>query len=483
MIDIRKSSFEPADRLVAAAVAAAVPREQLERFLRFGYVPQPKQLQFHSAARECDLADGPTEIGYGGVRGESKTHAAVAQVMLDDCQRIEGLKFLWVRKVGKAVRESFNDLRRRLLMRVAHDYRAQSGVIELTDTGATVVLGHFKHENDIDNYLGLEYDGILIEEATQLSAAKHRDIKTCRRTSKTNWRPRTYYTFNPGGVGHAHIKQLLYTPYKNENEIDTRFIFARRGDNRFIDSDYQKSLDDLVGWQRKAWRDGDMEIAAGQFFTNWRHEKHVFNHGEFELLSHWPVWCSMDYGFTHPTVVYLLTRNEGKIYIVDEHYQAGWLPRRHAPAIENMLARHGVTLNRLDAFVAGADVFAKGKDKEGKTIADQYEELGIRLEPANDDRINGAGELLELLGDDSVDPPIPHRLEISDLCVKLIECLPGMQHDPRRPEDVLKVDANEDGEGGDDTYDSGRYGVMYSTAPVISGYLGLGSTKSGWMNP
>ncbi len=38
-----------------------------------------------------------------------------------------------------------------------------------------------------------------------------------------------------------------------------------------------------------------------------------------------------------------------------------------------------------------------------------------------------------------------------------------MQHDPHRPEDVLKVDIDEnDSEmiSGDDFYDSGRYGIM-----------------------
>ena len=40
---------------------------------------------------------------------------------------------------------------------------------------------------------------------------------------------------------------------------------------------------------------------------------------------------------------------------------------------------------------------------------------------------------------------------------RLIECLPSLQHDPNRPEDVLKVDADEDGVGGDDAADCFRY--------------------------
>jgi hypothetical protein len=38
-----------------------------------------------------------------------------------------------------------------------------------------------------------------------------------------------------------------------------------------------------------------------------------------------------------------------------------------------------------------------------------------------------------------------------------VECLPTLQHDPNRPEDVLKVDADEDGFGGDDAADACRY--------------------------
>ena len=44
--------------------------------------------------------------------------------------------------------------------------------------------------------------------------------------------------------------------------------------------------------------------------------------------------------------------------------------------------------------------------------------------------------------------------------------LANAQHDPGRPEDVLKVDIGEDGEGGDDAYDCFRFGVMAVPAPV-----------------
>jgi hypothetical protein len=51
------------------------------------------------------------------------------------------------------------------------------------------------------------------------------------------------------------------------------------------------------------------------------------------------------------------------------------------------------------------------------------------------------------------------RLFIRQRCGRLVETLPSLQHDPNRPEDVLKVDADEDGGGGDDAADALRYFV------------------------
>jgi hypothetical protein len=61
---------------------------------------------------------------------------------------------------------------------------------------------------------------------------------------------------------------------------------------------------------------------------------------------------------------------------------------------------------------------------------------------------------------------VPPRLFIHERCARLIECLPALQHDPNRPEDVLKVDADEDGVGGDDAADCLRYLVATKSRVV-----------------
>ncbi len=461
---------------VASMLRLGCPQDQALNFASAEIVLQERQLVASAAARACDKPDGPTAIGYGGARGGGKSHWLLAQMGADDCQRVPGLKCLLLRKVGKANMENFEDLRRRLFHKLEHEFTAYRGVLTFAN-GSRIIAGHFQNEKDIDAYLGLEYDVIGIEEATTLSSRKHQDISTCCRTSKPNWRPRIYSTTNPGGVGHAWYRQKFIVPYQRGAETETRFIPARVTDNHFTNAEYVKVLQNLTGWQKRAWFEGDWDIAAGQFFTTFRRDVHVIDDFDDTRAREW--FCAFDYGFTHYTVVLLgCTDGDGNVFIVDEHAQRLWLPERHAKAIEAMLARHEVSmawvtrgqprlswrtppdtskrplqLSDLERIVAGMDVFSRQSD--GTTVAEQYRRVGIRLSPANTDRINGWAEILSRFGD--IDAGLRPRLFIHKRCARLLDCIPAMQHDPNRPEDVLKVDADEEGVGGDDAADALRY--------------------------
>ena len=61
---------------------------------------------------------------------------------------------------------------------------------------------------------------------------------------------------------------------------------------------------------------------------------------------------------------------------------------------------------------------------------------------------------------------IAPKLFIHQRCGRLIETLPALQHDPNRPEDVLKVDADEEGVGGDDCADCLRYAVATKSRTI-----------------
>lgn len=442
-------------RYLTIAKRTGVARDQLQLFCAGGYVPQPKQMAFHAACRECDGADGPTEIGFGGARGPGKTHALLAQLSLDDCQRRPGLKVLLLRRVGKAVRESLEDLRVKVMGEVKHNYNRSSGTVTFPNS-SRIIVGHFKDERDIDNYLGLEYDVIGVEEATTLSAAKYRAIRTCNRTSRDDWRPRMYTTTNPGGVGHVWYKVRFVEPFRAQEETETRFIPATVDDNVFINEGYRRTLEQLTGWRKRAWLMGDWDISAGQYFTNFHYPVHAVE--PMPVPEYWPYkWLAMDYGWTHPTAVILFAMsNEGAIYVVDEYKQAKRVPKTHSKAILDMLKRWDLRTEDLDFFVGGGDMWQR--DRNGKCAADDYLEVFPMLERADMGRVSGASNLVYLLGDphQGVEP----KLFFYKTCDRTMSQLSSMQHNPNLPDDVLKTDVDSDGTGGDDLYDALRYGAM-----------------------
>lgn len=443
-----------AEVLCETAKSVGCPRDQIENFLGAGYVPQPRQLGFHAVARECDLPGKVDQASFGGARGPGKSHAVFAQVALDDCQRVAGLKALYLRKIAKQAKEQLEDLRQGILRHTPHEYARGTGVI-MFPNGSRIQIGHFKDEKDVDNYLGMEYDVIAIEEATTLSLSKYKTLRDSNRTSKPGWRPRIYLTTNPGGIGHAWFRERFVTPWRNGNETYTRFIPATVDDNVFIDKDYKRKLEENTGWKLKAYRYGDWDIAAGQFFTTWRYDAHTC--APFPIPAHWRKYGAIDYGRNHPQVVRFGAEDgDGNFYIFGGYRKSQWLVPRHAKEIKDELARFGLTTKDLYRFVIGGDAFAKRDAPE--SIAEQYQKEGIRLSLADMRRIDGAETMLELLGDP--DGGIEPRLKIFRTCASLIECIPMMEHDPNRPEDVLKIDVDEDGNGGDDEYDCCRYLCM-----------------------
>ena len=80
----------------------------------------------------------------------------------------------------------------------------------------------------------------------------------------------------------------------------------------------------------------------------------------------------------------------------------------------------------------------------------------------------GGSRLAELLSDP--DNGIEPRIQFFEHCRRTIETIPLMQHDPKRPEGAPRVDVDEEGRGGDNAYDSLRYGIMTPKRRGISVY-------------
>src|SRR3990167_2894771 len=258
---------------IQAAKDSGSPRDQVENFISRGYTPLDWQWSFHAAARAADLSDGPVEIGAGGARGPGKSHAIFAQSALDDSQRVPGLKTLFIRKTAISAKESFGDLIDRILKsKIAFDI--SNNIISFANE-SRILLGGFHSEDDIDKYVGVEYDEIVLEELNQLTEEKYEKLRGSLRTSKPGWRPRVYASFNPGGVGHNFVKTRFVLPHRLQEETTTRFIPATFEQNTYLNTEYIDYLKGLQGDLGRAWREGDFDLFAGQFFKEFSQKIHV----------------------------------------------------------------------------------------------------------------------------------------------------------------------------------------------------------------
>lgn len=301
-----------------------------------------------------------------------------------------------------------------------------------------------------------EYDFIYSNQTEQLSLEDWETLST-RCTGRAGNAPfaQMIGDCNPGPEDHWILKRPSVTRLDSHHEDNPR-LFDADGNMTEAGKTTMAVLDALTGVRKQRLRYGRWVGAEGQFFELFDENIHVVE--PFAIPPNWLVWGALDYGFTHPLSFGLYTEdNDGCIYKIAEHVQNKWLMSQHAQAMDSLLIRHGIHKDRLREIVAGHDVFANRGDSQGQTIADQFAECGYRLTKANVDRINGAANLLYRLGNPILEQEPTFKIFKS--CVRTINCIPRMVHDPKRPEDVLKLNADAEGNGGDDEYDESRMGI------------------------
>ncbi|MEQ9027554.1 MAG: phage terminase large subunit [Aggregatilineales bacterium] len=460
------------DEYRLAIDAAGNPPDQIERFERARIILQPKQLEFAAWARRMDWVEhgdnerGAPELGIGGAKGPGKSFVIFAVVAVDDCQRYDGLKALYLRKTGKRALEQIQDLVMSVLQYVPHEYTM--GKVKFPN-GSQMLIGHFNNEKEAMNYAGIEYDDIAVEEATHLSERAYKSIRQSARTSK-DWRPRLYNSTNPLGVGHRWYKVRFIDHEREQAKIEERarkFIFATVDDNQFVNVDYRGNLEDLTGVEKRAYLFGDWDVSAGAYFDQWQYDLHVID--PLKPAAGWDVWASMDYGFNHWNMIYLHAKDgDGVVYTFAEIGHRKHHPDEIVPDFKAVLAEYGILQNKLKSFIAGADVFNKtGAAKQ--TVAEQYEKLGFKITMAEmgpGSRVAGAIHMAGLLGNEA--RGILPKWYVTRNCARLIDTMPYLERDPHNPEDVLKVDADGDGNGGDDGYDAARYGLYQKGTKQVS---------------
>lgn len=446
--------MEAVQRMIQRANKLGCPRNQVENFLSKQYVPLPWQWEFHALAREADSEESHIDkIGVGGARGPGKSHAVFAQITLDDCQRVPGLKCLFLRQTGTAAQESFEDLISKVVTgKVAHDY---IGHTLHFPNGSRILMGGFYREQDVSKYVGIEYDLIAVEELNQLTKRKLDLLLGSMRTSKPNWRPRLYASFNPGGIGHELVKSTFVTPHKKKDEEKTRFIPSTYLDNPHLNKGYIEYLESLDGDLGRAWRDGDFDVFEGQAFSEWRDDKHVVNNFDYPLEQCTRI-ISFDWGYRDKGVAsWLAFTPENRwgvrrCYLYRQLVQTETDPETWAKQLATYCS-----IDKVKYMVLPPDTFAHKESRV--TIASTIEDAlkphrvsVVRADASPGSRISRKA-ITHMFFSDAADGK-PY-FQSHEACTDFNESIKTLQYDTTNVEDIAP--------GDDHSWDSAFYGVVY----------------------
>jgi len=438
---------------------------------------QPKQRRFLETIEKTPVTF------YGGAKGGGKSKGLQLIMLLR--------RFQYAGSTGAIFRRTFPELEGNHIRPLfaafpaLREYWNEGKKLLTLPNGSTLQFCHCSNEPDIDLYQGREFHDLAIDEAGQWTEAMFRKLSGSNRSSKPGIKARVLLTGNPGGVGHGWLKRIFVERRFQERERpqDYAFIQALVDDNEALtanDPEYVHRLDAEPNEAlRKAYRYGDWNIFAGQFFQEITRDIHLIK--PFTVPPHWNRFGAYDFGFNHPAAFgWFATDEDGNVYLYRELVKAGLRVDQFAREINEF-----PDTQQCYPIVAGHDCWTvKGVLKDTAappTVAEEFQSHGILLKRAVIDRIQGAAHMRSYLALRGAQRK--PRFYIFDTCPVTFDCLSRMIHDPDRVEDVLKVDATEgDPLSGDDAYDMVRYGLMSRPAisdPVVAKHA-VGS--KGWYN-
>ena len=397
---------------------------------------------------------------YGGARGGGKSHVAI-RAAIKGALEYPGIKILFMRRKYGELEKNIIIPMNKLINSATMDgmpcgesiarYNGTMRILFFTN-GSMIVFGHLNNSSDVEEYQGLEYDWIFMEEATNFTYREFRMIGAAMRGA--NKIPKHFYlTCNPGGIGHYWVKRLFVDRQfeEAENPDDYSFIQALVTDNKAImehDREYLNMLDAQPEEIRNAWRFGDWDGLAGFYFKEFKKEVHTCK--PFLIPEEWPKYRAFDYGLDMFACYWFAIDFNDRVWVYREYCESGLIVSEAAEAMRRLTPPD----EHIQFTVAPPDMWTTQKDT-GRTMAEVFMQNGIGLVRANNQRIQGWMVVKEYLKIRQDNKP---GIIIFDDCVELIQDLPTLMRDEKNINDCAK-------EPHDITHspDAIRYGLIYRT--------------------
>ena len=368
---------------------------------------------------------------YGGARGGGKSWAMRTKFILLAVKH-PGIQILLLRRTLGELRDNHIVP----LLKILSDTAVYSETKKefLFPNGSRIKLGYCDGEQDVLQYQGQAYEVIGMEEATHFTYFQFQCLTECNRYSGNmveKFRPRMYFTCNPGGVGHDWVKRLFIDKlYRDgENPADYRFIQSLVFDNKYLtenDPDYVSALSALPDARKRAMLYGDWDAFEGAFFPEFDTRIHVVR--EPILPKNAILFRALDYGLDMTSCLWCAADGKGNITVYREFNSPDLILSQAAAEI---CARTPAG-EKIRYTVASPDLWNR-RQESGKSGFDILNSNGLKgLIKANNARIPGWRVVREYLNPKNG----KSRLAISGDCGELIRCLPLLRFDEKVREDA-----------------------------------------------
>jgi hypothetical protein len=415
------------------------------------YGPTPKQIQFHNCPARNVL--------YGGAAGGGKSHALRWDAYMR-CLTKGGYRALLLRRTYPELEATHLD---QVEIDIADGLPAtylKSDRKVVFRNGSVLRFGHCEDDAAVARYLSTEYHAIYFDELVTFTEKQYLMVRSRARAPKASGiKPMIRAGTNPGGPESHWVRRrfiwqdITAVEDKRYRPEDYVYIPATLDDNPHLDQEeYAANLESLPEELARAYRHGDWDIFPGQYFGEWRKDKHVTaEHVEWDRSL--PRVCSVDWGFVKPgSCGWWVLLPEGRVYREDEYIFTRTVAADVARAIVARSKERGIKVR----YTVGDTAMWTPDGQTGETIAETFARNGVPMQQADKDRINGWQRFRAWLKDAPDGVP---WLQSSPNCAYFNRTIPALVSDDHKPEDV-------DSDGEDHAADEARYFFMSRPHPT-----------------
>jgi hypothetical protein len=458
------------------------------RTTRFHYIVAAEPIP--SVPARCIAVDSPSHLFLAG-RSLIPTHNSDA-LLFDGLAQVNHPKYRCL-----ILRRTFPELRE-LMDRSLAAFTGIGGVWNEQakrwrfPSGSTYEFNYCSNYREAQQFQGQEYTRIAYDEIGQLAEERVWTFLMSRnRSASPDLRKEMRASANPGGPGHFWVKRRFVDKCPPDGE--PVLVHSERGalhgepsepykrayfrsllkDNPKLlaaDPGYMRRLEELPELEYRWLALGDWSAGGGLAFPELGdRQRYIIQQNSIRDTSNLFVWGGLDWGYNHPWSYGLYAQDaDQNTYCLDT------ISGRHdqPPAITEKILRcwerAGVTRGQVKYTVAGHDVWAdvKARSEQIPTLAEQFASLNLPMAKASISRVAGVQNIRRYLAPRPDGVPRFRWLKTpgNEACY---ECVASRISDPDDVEDVLKQDADDAGQGGDDHYDALRYSL--AARPLVPG--------------